>query len=577
MRKLVLFGLVIGLLLILGALRTTDLVASRNEHLTRAQTHASNMALILSSYTAGTFAAADAALRQLVLHSQRIGGPTAPAEEWGPSLVTARAGLTGVGAITITDRDMVIRHSTRTDILGQDRRDDPVVLAALRAATDHLFVGQPFLSPVVPNGYLLPVGRPLMTLDGKVEGAVVASFLPHDLRQFFQGVDVGEHGVVWVFHANGRVIFREPSQQDPIGEPAVGNPVIAAAQAGASDGLIEGRLSTNGPEMISAFRAVPGLPLIVAVSLDMSETLVSWRREARGFATTYAVVSVVLIGVLIALSRQIDLKANAQRELQHARQQEAERLRATNEQLSALLEREQAARQEAEAASALKDQFVMTVSHELRTPLTAIAGWARMLVDGLVPEDKTESALRTIERNAQAQTRLIEDLLDMSGIMAGKVRLDIRPTAVADAMHSAVEAISPAAAAKHVRVEISVDPAAGTINADPERLQQIVWNLLSNAVKFTPSGGLVSLKVCRRPDALHIVVSDTGVGIHPALLPHVFERFRQGAEGSVRRYGGLGLGLAIVRNLVELHGGTVTAKSGDGEGRGATFTVALPA
>ena len=435
MRKLVIFGIAIGLLLLLGAFRTNDLWRSRAEVVARAHTRSSNLALILSSYMAGTFAASDAALRQLALHSQRIGGPGAPTDEWTPSLVSARAGLTGVGAISVADRHLVIRHSTRRDILGQSRHD-PVFDEALMSASDDLIVGRPFLSPVAPGVYLLPIARRLTSRDGKVEGAVVASFLPQDLRRFFQSVSVGEGGMVWLFHANGSVIFREPSSDDPIGAPAAGNPIFAAAQSDVTDGVVEGAVLPGGPVMVSAFRKVAGLPLIVAVSLDLTEMLAPWRRDLRGFIVIYGFIALSLIGLLAALSRQVDANAIAERELQQARQLEAERLRDNNEQLSALLAREQAARREAEQASALKDQFVMTVSHELRTPLTAIAGWSRMLVDGMVSEDKKDGALRTIERNAQAQKRLIEDLLDMAGIMAGKLRLDIRAIAVADVIHS---------------------------------------------------------------------------------------------------------------------------------------------
>jgi signal transduction histidine kinase len=574
MRKLVIFGIAIGMLLLLGAFRTNDLWTSRAEVVERAHTRSSNLALILSSYMAGTFAASDAALRQLALHSQRIGGPGAPTDEWTPSLVSARAGLTGVGAISVVDRHMVIRHSTRRDILGQSRRD-PVFEEALMSASDDLIVGRPFLSPVDPGVYLLPIARRLTGRDGKVEGAVVASFLPQDLRRFFQSVSVGERGMVWLFHANGSVIFREPSPDEPFGAPAAGNPIFAAAQSDVTDGVVEGAVLPGGPVMVSAFRKVAGLPLIVAVSLDLTEMLAPWRRDLRGFIVIYGFIALSLIGLLAALSRQVDANAVAERELQQARQLEAERLRDTNEQLSALLAREQAARREAEQASALKDQFVMTVSHELRTPLTAIAGWSRMLVDGMVSEDKKDGALRTIERNAQAQKRLIEDLLDVAGIMAGKLRLDIRAIAVADVIHSAVDAVLPAANAKGVKLDSAVDSNVGTISADPERLQQIVWNLLSNAVKFTPADGRVSLAVARRNQALHVTVSDTGAGIKPELLPFVFDRFRQGASGRSKNRGGLGLGLAIVRNLVELHGGIVTAHS-EGEGRGATFEVILP-
>jgi signal transduction histidine kinase len=382
---------------------------------------------------------------------------------------------------------------------------------------------------------------------------------------------------VWIFHTAGTIVVREPSAQDAMGTPANDNVLFGAAVHGPDpSGVLEAMVTPDTPLMISAYRRVADLPLIVAVSLDRDELLAGWRREARGFATTYGVVSVLLFGVLFVLSKQIDANAAAEVELQRARQAEAERLRQTNEQLSAMLEREQAARREAETASALKDQFVMTVSHELRTPLTAIAGWARMLVDGMVPDDKREGALKTIERNAAAQRRLIEDLLDVAGIMAGKLRLDVRTIAVEEVMQNAVDGAMPAAKAKGICLETTIDANVGTLAADPERLQQIVWNLLANAVKFTPQGGRVSLSVRRSERALHITVTDTGTGITPDLLPHVFERFRQGATGNSRRHGGLGLGLAIVRNLAELHGGSVTARS-DGEGKGATFDVVIPA
>ena len=576
MRKLAIFGLALGLLLILGLLRWNDIRSSRAEALQTARSRASSLALVLSEYVVGTFAAGDAALRQLALHSQRIGGPSAPASEWTPSLASARAGLRGIGAISIVDRDLTIRHATRSDIVGQSRRADFYVAKTLLEEGDALIVGIPFKSPAVGR-YLIPIGRRLTTREGRVEGAVVASFLPQDLRNFFQSLDVGSQGSVWIFHTGGRLVVQEPSDEDQMGKPASDNAIFAAAmQSGQPSGVVEGAVTIDGARTVSAYRRAAELPLVIGVSLDEYELLAGWRREVRGFIITYGVVSLLLLSVLFVLSRQIDANATAEAELQRSRQAEAERLRQVNDQLSAMLEREQAARREAENASALKDQFVMTVSHELRTPLTAIAGWARMLVDGMVTDDKREAALRTIERNAQAQKRLIEDLLDIAGMMTGKLRLDIRPIAVAEVIHNAVDAVRPAANAKNIRLETVVDPRAGTINADPERLQQIVWNLLSNAVKFTPQDGRVELTVTRTDRALHVTVTDSGAGISAELLPHVFERFRQGVAGNARRHGGLGLGLAIVRNLVELHGGTVAARS-EGDGRGATFEVIIPA
>ena len=240
------------------------------------------------------------------------------------------------------------------------------------------------------------------------------------------------------------------------------------------------------------------------------------------------------------------------------------------------LAREQSARAEAEAANRLKDEFLATLSHELRTPLTAILGWARMLADGYVGEEKWDEAVGVICRNAKSQAQLVEDLLDVSRIITGKLRIDVRPVELAAVVEAAVTVVRPAAAAKGVQLQAAYDPGEGMISGDPDRLQQVVWNLLSNAVKFTPSGGRVQVRLRRSDSRIEISVSDTGQGIAAEFRPYVFDRFRQADMGTTRRHGGLGLGLAIVRHLVELHGGAVEAES-PGEGLGATFTVSLPA
>jgi signal transduction histidine kinase/ActR/RegA family two-component response regulator len=232
------------------------------------------------------------------------------------------------------------------------------------------------------------------------------------------------------------------------------------------------------------------------------------------------------------------------------------------------------ARAQAETANRLKDEFLSTVSHELRTPLNAMLGWATMLRGGGLSEDKRASALETIERNARAQVRLIEDLLDLGRILQGKFRLALGPVEVPPLVEAALESVRPAADAKGVRVQVALDSHA-TILGDGERLQQIAWNLLSNAIKFTPRGGRVVVALRRAQSYVELVVADTGEGIAPEFLPYVFEPFRQ-ADGAIsRRAGGLGLGLSIVRSLVELHGGTVAATS-EGAGRGATFAVRIP-
>ncbi len=231
--------------------------------------------------------------------------------------------------------------------------------------------------------------------------------------------------------------------------------------------------------------------------------------------------------------------------------------------------------EEAAHANEAKDQFLATVSHELRTPLTSILGWAQMLTSGKLNPAMVERAVATIERNARAQAQIVEDLLDISRIVSGKLRLNVQLFSPQGAVEGAVEAMRPAALAKSVDLQVVIDPTAGPISGDPERLQQIVWNLVANAVKFTPKGGRVHLALQRHHSSVQIVVTDNGAGIPPDYLPRVFDSFTQVDSSSSRKHGGLGLGLAIVKKLVELHGGTVSAHS-EGVGKGASFTVSLP-
>jgi len=233
------------------------------------------------------------------------------------------------------------------------------------------------------------------------------------------------------------------------------------------------------------------------------------------------------------------------------------------------------ARTEAEAASRAKDEFLATLSHELRTPLTSIVGWVYLLRSRRLDPAGVARGLETIDRNAMLQAQLVSDILDMSRIMAARFRLNVRPVALAPVVAAAIESLVPAASAKGIRLQPLLDPSAGIVIGDAARLQQVVWNLLSNAIKFTPPGGRVQVRLSRVDGHVEITVEDTGPGISRELLPHVFELFRQGDSSNTRSHGGLGLGLAVVRQLVELHGGTVQAASA-GEGAGAAFTVRLP-
>ena len=245
------------------------------------------------------------------------------------------------------------------------------------------------------------------------------------------------------------------------------------------------------------------------------------------------------------------------------------------EQRQQLLVRERSLRTQAESAGRMKDEFLATVSHELRTPLNAILGWATTLNRTQLDDLTERRGMEAIERNARAQAQLIEDLLDVSRIISGKMRLDVKPVVLTPIVEAAIDAVRPAADAKSIRLEMVINPDANHLRADEGRLQQIIWNLLSNSIKFTPAGGFVQVKIKRTPMMAEITVSDTGEGIEPEFLPFVFDRFQQADSSVTRRHGGLGLGLAITRHLVEMHGGTVEAQS-EGEGHGATFTVKLP-
>lgn len=237
---------------------------------------------------------------------------------------------------------------------------------------------------------------------------------------------------------------------------------------------------------------------------------------------------------------------------------------------------EQFARVQTEAANRIKDEFLATLSHEIRTPLNSILGWVTLLRNHALSEAEAQRALEVIERNARSQSHLINDLLDASSILNGKLRLDVRTLMPETIVSKAVESVRPAAMAKHIRLQTHLETEAGPVLADAERLQQIVWNLLLNAIKFTPKDGQVDVTLRQADAQVEILICDTGIGIEPELLPYIFDRFRQGDSSTTRKYGGLGLGLAMVRYLVEMHGGLVTAES-KGLNQGAAFSVRLPA
>ncbi|MEO6214282.1 MAG: ATP-binding protein [Vicinamibacterales bacterium] len=561
-----------SILLAAGALQVADLWWRHARALNAAEARAADLSSILAEYVRGSFALADTSLRQLVIHGRRVGGAQAPAEVWDPILLAARTALPDSGSVSVTDADGIIRPSTLRAIGGQPRNQTYVFKHLAAGTADELIVDVPFRTP---NRYVVPVARRLETPAGTFDGIVVAVVMPEAFRAFFRSVDVGTGGVISVFHPDGVVLFREPSTEDPLGESAKDHPLLTAALSGQAPGVLRASLTRDGPAFVSSYRRLGSPPLVVAVSLNQRELLADWRSQVRTAASEFGVLSLTLAGLAVILFRQMNARTRAERELARVLALEAIRLRETNEQLAAALAQATEARRETEAASRLKDEFLMTLSHELRTPLNAIVGWIRMLTTGAIADDRRPHALAAIERNAQAQTRLVEDLLDVSRAIGGKLQLVAQPISVADVVFAAVETLRPAIVAKGISFETDVDRTLDPILADPDRLQQIVWNLLSNAIKFTPDRGTVQVRVAAAGSNVEIVVRDTGVGIAPEFLPYAFERFRQADARLNREFGGLGLGLSIARHLVEIHGGTLSAHS-EGLGLGATFRVLLP-
>lgn len=300
------------------------------------------------------------------------------------------------------------------------------------------------------------------------------------------------------------------------------------------------------------FRAASSMPIVASDQRLLGSFCIYYRRPRAPGIFERSMIEAISRTVAIVIERK---QAEAERE--------------------EMLIREQAAREQAEGANRVKDEFLAVVSHELRTPLTAITGWADILLEGRVAGSTQLRGLQAIQRQSRSQRQLIDDLLDVSRIVSGKLRLDFREVEPSRILSGAIDVVRPTADAKNIAVVVHQDPREGKISGDPERLQQVIWNLLSNAIKFTPEGGRVEIRSRWLESSIEIVVLDTGQGISPEFLPYVFERFKQADVSTTRAHGGLGLGLAIVRHLVEIHGGTVQAQSA-GKDKGSTFTVRLP-
>lgn len=447
-----------------------------------------------------------------------------------------------------------------------------------------------------PQGVLLfPVRAPVFR-NGELRYVLTALVKPEAILEVVKHQHLPDDWIISIFDANGRRVARSRAHQENLGGRA--SPSLQTLMAtGAQEGVGQ-TVDLEGGRNYASFSRLPGSgwSAVPGISAGFVEGAAyrSLGVYGSGILLSIGLGTLGVMGVARSINRPIgDLRAAARalgrrepltppatriqeiRDVADALRMAADELKMGEAQREDLLRREQEARAAAEAANRAKDEFLAVLSHELRTPLNAVYGWARLLQAGQVRDEAAKRALDAIVRNANAQLQLIDDLLDVSRVVSGKMRLDVRSVDLRAVIDGALDAVRPAGEAKAIRLESVLDPRAGPITGDPDRLQQVVWNLLMNAVKFTPKGGHVQIHLQRVNSHVEVVVSDTGQGIAPDVLPHVFERFRQADSSSTRGHGGLGLGLALVKHLVELHGGSVAAQS-PGEGKGATFVVRLP-
>jgi signal transduction histidine kinase/ActR/RegA family two-component response regulator len=447
-----------------------------------------------------------------------------------------------------------------------------------------------------PQGALLFPVRAAVLRNSELRYVLTALVKPEAILEVIKRQRLPDDWIISIFDAHGRRVARSRAHKESLGGRA-SDSLQALMAPGVQEGVgqtydLEGNRNYASFSRLtdSGWSAAPGIPA------GFVEGPAYRSLAVYGSGILLSIVLGVLgaIGVARSVNRPMgDLRAAARalgrrapltppdtriqeiRDVADALGIAAEELSRGEAEREQLLRWEQEARAAAEAANRTKDEFLAVLSHELRTPLNAVYGWARLLQAGQVRDEEAQRALDAIVRNANAQVQLIDDLLDVSRVVSGKMRLDVRLVELRAVIEGALDAVRPAAEAKAIRLESVLDPRAGPITGDPDRLQQVVWNLLMNAVKFTPKGGRVQIHLQRVNSHVEIVVSDTGQGIVPDVLPFVFERFRQADSSSTRGHGGLGLGLALVRHLVELHGGSVAAHS-PGEGQGATFIVRLP-
>jgi signal transduction histidine kinase/ActR/RegA family two-component response regulator len=458
---------------------------------------------------------------------------------------------------------------------------------------------KPVVSDLLPGGVrdiaAFAVRVPVIR-EGTVRYVLSATLSARSMVGALRSQQDVQDRIAVLYDHRGAIVFRTVNAEQLIGTPVT--PRLARESADRVSGVIDD-VNREGTPVRTVFKHSGMSDWTVAVGIPHRVLYAAQRRSvwevaAVGAAflalgTTVALVVarrirrsvVALVATADTLSapgaatESLDTPISELARLGHALVAARELIRERGASLERQVAELREAREAAEVGNRAKDEFLALLSHELRTPLNAVYGWARMLRAGEVRPEAVPRALDAIVRNADAQVRLIDDLLDVSRVITGKMRLDVRTVDLKTVVEDALDAVRPAAEGKGIRLQPMLDPRAGPNTGDPTRLQQIVWNLLMNAVKFTDKGGRVQVSLQRLNSHVEIVVSDTGRGIAPELLPFIFDRFRQADSSSTRAHGGLGLGLALVKHLVELHGGTVVARSA-GEGKGATFIVRLP-
>jgi signal transduction histidine kinase/ActR/RegA family two-component response regulator len=539
----------------LVGVRALDLRSQRQQQFHAADRRAANLAVVLTGYLRQTFAAADASLRQLALHSQRIGGAEADNSVWLPALVSARAALTAVGSISVVDSTGTIRHSTQPAILGQSRADHYVFRRLAADTTDDLVADTPFQTLAGRRQYMIPLGRRLSTPGGPFRGIIVATFMPDDLRDVFRSADVGTMGVVTVFHRGGFIVFREPSGENPIGQTATTQPLFEAALRTGGNGAFRGRLEANGPVFRSAFRALPNRDLIVAVSLREDELLGEWRRDIATSVVAGVLFAVALGAILVLIFRETDTRLAARETL--SRSQRLESI----------------------------GRLTGGIAHDFNNLLTVILGNVSLIKDGLGTDTReaTEESVEQIERAATRGTALIRQLLAFAR------RQPLQPRTVdLEALVRDAKPMLDRILGEDVTLQADVEPGPRPFLAtvDPVGAESALLNLCINARDAMPNGGTIRIELAHvtfgeqdaRDNAdvasgsyVMISVSDTGTGIPEESLPHLFEPFFTTKE--VGR--GTGLGLSMVYGFVKQSAGLVRVDTH--VGHGTTARLYFPA